>query len=119
MLPFTSRRSSTLLMSNLSYLASRTPRATFSKSQNTAMLRVSFGTAMARASARNPERLGARHLCATVTPDTSISTRRSGWKQATIWPRGSFAHLASGATGMLEPIPSATIFDAGNPLVTR
>ncbi len=28
-------------MSNAEYLASRTPRATFSKSQNTAMIRVS------------------------------------------------------------------------------
>src|SRR4051794_26761642 len=41
MLPFTSRRSSTLPMSNLSYFASRTPSATFSKSQNNAMLCVS------------------------------------------------------------------------------
>jgi cytochrome oxidase Cu insertion factor (SCO1/SenC/PrrC family) len=41
MLPLSSRRSSTGLMSNFSYLASRTPSATFSKSQNSAMLRVS------------------------------------------------------------------------------
>ncbi len=38
MLPLSSSFSSTLPMSNLEYLASRTPRATFSKSQNTAML---------------------------------------------------------------------------------
>src|SRR5262245_60378878 len=41
MLPFTSRRSRTFFMSKRSYFASRTPRARFSKSQNTAMLRVS------------------------------------------------------------------------------
>ena len=38
MLPFSSSFSSTLPMSNFAYLASRTPSATFSKSQNTAML---------------------------------------------------------------------------------
>src|SRR5688572_26300077 len=42
MLPFSSSRSRTLPMSKRSYFASRTPRATFSKSQNTAMLFVSF-----------------------------------------------------------------------------
>src|SRR6185369_7340182 len=40
--PFSSSRSSTRLMSNLSYFASCTPSATFSKSQNSAMLRVSW-----------------------------------------------------------------------------
>src|SRR5512135_3144319 len=42
MLPLSSKRSSTRLMSNCAYLASRTPRAMFSKSQNKAMLRVSW-----------------------------------------------------------------------------
>src|SRR5712692_10069104 len=42
MLPFRSRRSSTLLMSNLAYFASRTPSATFSKSQKSAMFTVSL-----------------------------------------------------------------------------
>ena len=46
--PFSSSRSSTRLMSNLSYFASRTPSATFSKSQNSAMLRVSWAAAMFR-----------------------------------------------------------------------
>src|SRR5258708_40328281 len=46
MLPLSSRRSSTSLMSNLSYFASRTPSATFSKSQNSAMLTVSLDDAM-------------------------------------------------------------------------
>src|SRR5579864_5961131 len=46
MLPFSSRRSSTSLMSNLSYFASRTPSATFSKSQNSAMLTFSLDDAM-------------------------------------------------------------------------
>src|SRR5512145_2604522 len=46
MLPLASRRSSTGLMSNFSYWASRTPRATFSKSQKRAMLAVSLGAAM-------------------------------------------------------------------------
>src|SRR3954467_366279 len=39
--PFASSRSSTFSMSNFSYFASRTPSATFSKSQNTARLRAS------------------------------------------------------------------------------
>src|SRR5438128_3409134 len=43
MLPLRSRRSSTLRMSNCAYFASRTPSATFSKSQNTAMFLVSAG----------------------------------------------------------------------------
>src|SRR5690349_1625665 len=47
MLPLSSRRSSTLAMSKRSYFASRTPRATFSKSQKTAMLIVASGSAMA------------------------------------------------------------------------
>src|SRR3954468_23617496 len=43
--PFSSSRSSTFSISNWAYFASRTPRATFSKSQNTARLRDSwFGT---------------------------------------------------------------------------
>src|SRR5574337_359159 len=46
MLPLSSRRSSTGLMSNFSYFASRTPRATFSKSQNTAMLTLSWDEAI-------------------------------------------------------------------------
>src|SRR6267378_4470859 len=46
MLPFSRRRSRTLLMSNCAYFASRTPRATFSKSQNTAMLLMSVGMVM-------------------------------------------------------------------------
>src|SRR5216683_5043434 len=65
MLPFRSRRSRTLLMSNCAYFASRTPSATFSKSQNTAMLLVSaegvmerddssFLAAFHRQSARSP-----------------------------------------------------------------
>src|SRR3546814_18121124 len=40
-LPLSSRRSSTGVISNRSYLASRTPRATFSKSQQIAMLMLS------------------------------------------------------------------------------
>src|SRR5712691_4340531 len=44
MLPFRSRRSSTLLMSNLAYFASRTPSATFSKSQKSAMFTLSLDT---------------------------------------------------------------------------
>src|ERR1043166_970414 len=40
MLPFSSRCSSTLLISNCAYLASRTPSAIFSKSQYSAMLRL-------------------------------------------------------------------------------
>src|SRR6185436_8026771 len=43
MLPLRSSFSRTLPMSNLSYFASRTPSATFSKSQKTARLRVSAG----------------------------------------------------------------------------
>src|SRR4051812_24807339 len=39
--PLASSRSSTFCMSNFSYFASRTPSATFSKSQNTARLRAS------------------------------------------------------------------------------
>src|SRR3954468_4077244 len=39
--PLASSRSSTFSMSNFSYFASRTPSATFSKSQNTARLRAS------------------------------------------------------------------------------
>src|SRR5262245_123581 len=39
--PLASRRSSTFAMSNCAYFASRTPSATFSKSQNTARLRAS------------------------------------------------------------------------------
>src|SRR5207244_3809249 len=39
---FSSSRSRTFAMSKRSYFASRTPRATFSKSQKTAMLRVSW-----------------------------------------------------------------------------
>src|SRR5450755_3287842 len=46
MLPLSSRRSSTLLMSNCAYLASRTPSATFSKSQKSARFRVSGCTAI-------------------------------------------------------------------------
>src|SRR3972149_5817457 len=46
MLPLSSSRSSTLSMSNFAYLASATPRATFSKSQNSAMLVISAGAAM-------------------------------------------------------------------------
>src|SRR5690242_17247495 len=46
MLPFNRRRSSTGLMSNFSYFASRTPSATFSKSQNTAILTFSWGPAI-------------------------------------------------------------------------
>src|SRR5690348_13475207 len=61
MLPFTSSRSSTLPMSNLSYFASRTPSATFSKSQNKAMLCVSVEAAIARAAA-SAARLAAEHL---------------------------------------------------------
>src|SRR5687768_231419 len=41
MLPLRSSRCSTLPISNSEYFASRTPSATFSKSQNTAMLRAS------------------------------------------------------------------------------
>src|SRR5690349_8606541 len=48
MLPFRSSRSRTLAMSNRSYFASRTPRATFSKSQKTAMLFVSWEVGMGR-----------------------------------------------------------------------
>src|SRR3954463_9792723 len=40
--PLASSRSSTFSMSNCAYFASRTPRATFSKSQNTARLRASW-----------------------------------------------------------------------------
>src|SRR3954470_4148080 len=40
--PFASSRSSTFSMSNCAYLASRTPSATFSKSQKTARLRASW-----------------------------------------------------------------------------
>src|SRR6188508_2033984 len=40
--PLASRRSSTFSMSNWAYFASRTPSATFSKSQNTARLRASW-----------------------------------------------------------------------------
>src|SRR5512140_560218 len=39
--PLSSSRSRTLSMSNCEYFASRTPRATFAKSQNTARLRAS------------------------------------------------------------------------------
>src|SRR5262245_3999206 len=46
MLPLSSSRSSTLAMSNFSYLASRTPSAMFSKSQNSAMLVTSLRCAM-------------------------------------------------------------------------
>src|SRR5260221_9661932 len=46
MLPLRSRRSRTLLMSNRSYFASRTPSATFAKSQKTAMFMVSVGVLM-------------------------------------------------------------------------
>src|SRR5260221_9562017 len=46
MLPLSSRRSSTLSMSNFAYLASLTPSATFSKSQNSAMLMMSDRAAM-------------------------------------------------------------------------
>src|SRR4029453_9622685 len=41
MLPFSSSRSSTFFMSNWAYLASRTPSARFSKSQNSAILLIS------------------------------------------------------------------------------
>src|SRR3954468_13083202 len=40
--PFKSSRSSTFSMSNCEYFASRTPSATFSKSQKTARLRASW-----------------------------------------------------------------------------
>src|SRR6185437_422648 len=53
MLPLSSSRSSTFPMSNFSYFASRTPRATFSKSQKTAMLLVS-GVAAIGLSSRGP-----------------------------------------------------------------
>src|SRR6187551_2434827 len=46
MLPLSSRRSSTLSMSNFAYLASATPSATFSKSQKSAMLVMSAGAAI-------------------------------------------------------------------------
>src|SRR5581483_8466319 len=46
MLPFSNSRSSTGLISNFSNFASRTPRATFSKSQNSAMLTLSWGEAI-------------------------------------------------------------------------
>src|SRR5512140_2456613 len=48
MLPLSSSRSSTFLMSNCAYFASRTPSATFSKSQNRAMLVISGWAAMCR-----------------------------------------------------------------------
>src|SRR5690349_17451133 len=51
--PFRSRRSSTFSMSNCAYFASRTPSATFSKSQKTARLRASWLLGMGR---------GFRHL---------------------------------------------------------
>ena len=70
-------------------------------------------------SAPDPDWSGARHLCAMVTPVTSMSTRRSGWKQATICPRGSLEQSLSVTMGMLEPIPSATILLAGKPLVDQ
>src|SRR5215470_5240625 len=46
MLPFSSRRSSTFFMSNWAYLASRTPSARFSKSQNSAIFLISGCPAM-------------------------------------------------------------------------
>src|SRR5262249_32387707 len=46
MLPFSSSRSSTFCMSNWAYLASRTPSARFSKSQNSAIFVISGGPAM-------------------------------------------------------------------------
>src|SRR5258708_1973897 len=46
MLPFNSSRSSTWPILNLAYFASRTPSATFSKSQNTARLRSSMSIAI-------------------------------------------------------------------------
>src|SRR5690349_6872154 len=64
MLPFTSSRSSTLPMSNLSYFASRTPSATFSKSQNNAMLWVSFDAVIAFSALRT-DRSAARLAGAT------------------------------------------------------
>src|SRR5215470_6857418 len=46
MLPFSSSRSSTFFMSNWAYLASRTPSARFSKSQNSAIFLISGCPAM-------------------------------------------------------------------------
>src|SRR5438876_9197249 len=46
MLPLSSSRSSTFCMSNWAYLASRTPSAMFSKSQNSAIFVISGGPAM-------------------------------------------------------------------------
>src|SRR5512135_1286359 len=65
MLPFRSSRSSTLPMSNFSYFASRTPSATFSKSQKTAMLRVSGVAA-----------IGASSASKVTTPGSGTSSRR-------------------------------------------
>src|ERR1700686_4889009 len=48
MLPLRSRRSRNLPMSNCAYFASRTPSATFSKSQKTAMFLVSVGVVISR-----------------------------------------------------------------------
>src|SRR5581483_11002371 len=64
MLPFSSKRSSTLPMSKLPWCDSRTPSATFSKSQNTAMLLVSV--AMAAIIADRSERCFARDQPAAV-----------------------------------------------------
>src|SRR5690349_3333584 len=61
--PLRSSRSSTLPMSNCAYFASRTPRATFSKSQNTARLRDSWFAGRGRLlSARAPLQPGLQPL---------------------------------------------------------
>ena len=62
------------------------------------------------------DRPGARHLCAMVTPLTSMSTRRSGWKQATIWPRGSLEQSLSGHHRHAGAHPFGHDLGGGQPL---
>src|SRR5690606_172204 len=107
MLPLSSNRSSTRRTSNFAYRASRTPRATFSKSQKTARLLLSFIVAPARPSVADPElEIGARDL---------FQGEDEGGRAVIGYVLSRPAHLANGVPGDAHRVVQAGAYQVELP----
>jgi hypothetical protein len=89
MLPFNSKRSSTRDISNLSYFASLTPIAKFSKSQKTAIVCVRSGAVAMKQILHGAARIatgsGAEYARLNASTENSIQITRLSTNQS--WPR--------------------------------
>src|ERR1700739_4279366 len=115
MLPFSSSRSSTFFMSNWAYLASRTPSARFSKSQNSAIFLISGCPAMlvhpvvcgcnTAITGAHTEPPGAYHRAIPRPPQHRVPTQAGASRTAlrNIGPPLGLAHHALLAASTLQP----------------